>query len=42
MSEGLLDGIRVVDITHMYAGLYCAQWLSDMGAEVIKVEATGH
>jgi crotonobetainyl-CoA:carnitine CoA-transferase CaiB-like acyl-CoA transferase len=42
MSEGLLDGIRVVDITHMYAGPYCAQWLSDMGAEVIKVEATGH
>jgi len=42
MSNGLLDGIKVVDITHMLAGPYCAQWLGDMGADVIKVEATGH
>ncbi|MDP6403522.1 MAG: CoA transferase, partial [SAR202 cluster bacterium] len=41
MSNGLLDGIKVVDITHMLAGPYCAQWLGDMGADVIKVEATG-
>ncbi|MDV3277707.1 MAG: CoA transferase [Nitrososphaerales archaeon] len=38
---GFLDGIKVVDVTRLLPGGYCTLLLSDMGAEVIKVEQPG-
>ncbi|GAA0971971.1 CoA transferase [Acrocarpospora macrocephala] len=41
MNEGLLSGVRVVSFTHFFVGAGAAQYLADLGAEVIKVEPVG-
>jgi formyl-CoA transferase/CoA:oxalate CoA-transferase len=38
---GILDDVRVVELTNSLAGAFCAKLLADQGADVLKIEPPG-
>jgi len=40
-SKGPLEGIKILDFTHVLAGSYGTMILGDLGAEILKVEKIG-
>ena len=38
MPEGVLEGVKVLDLSEDLAGSFCARLLADYGADVLKLE----
>ncbi|MGC6534679.1 MAG: CoA transferase, partial [Parvibaculales bacterium] len=41
MGKGPLSGIKIIEMTGIGPGPYCAMLLSDMGAEVLRIDRKG-
>ena len=41
LAPGAFDGLKVLDLATFIAGPYCATYLAEFGADVVKVELAG-